>query len=122
MLLLSPLLFDVLDLLQPSRQGAVRLDQRDHSACPAGMVAGVDARSAVAVERFVEEDQVTPVRIRLELLPPAVHRLAPARLAVRPVTWVAQGHADEPDVGLVEHVGRSYHANTERRDDKIPTN
>jgi hypothetical protein len=116
LLLLSPLLFDVLDVLQPSRQDA------GHPASPAGMVAGADARSVVAVERFVEEDQLAPVRIRLELLPPAAHRLAPARLAVRSVTWVAQGRADEPDVGHVEHVGRSYHANTERRDDKMPTN
>src|SRR5262245_50492090 len=37
-------------------------------------MAGAKARAVVAVEVFVEQDQIAPVRVRLELLRTAVHR------------------------------------------------
>ena len=49
-------------------------------AGPAGLVAGAEPGAVVAVEVLVEEQQVPPVRIVLELLRAAVHR--PAALLV----------------------------------------
>src|SRR6185369_7865275 len=46
---------------------------------PAGLVARADPRSAVAVEVLVEQDEVAPVRILLELARSAVDRTAAVR-------------------------------------------
>src|SRR2546422_9064454 len=48
---------------------------------PAGLVAGPDARTVVAVEVFVEEDQVAPVRVTLKFLGPPVDGTAPVLVA-----------------------------------------
>src|SRR5437899_5386772 len=48
---------------------------------PAGLVAGPDARAVVAVEVFVEEDQVAPVRVTLKFLGPPVDGTAPVLVA-----------------------------------------
>src|SRR6266545_5588011 len=53
------------------------LQELGHEAGPAGLVTRADAGAVVAMEVFVEEDQVPPVRIGLEHLEAAVHR-APA--------------------------------------------
>ena len=51
-------------------------EQQRDGAGPAGLVAGADAGAVVAVEVFVERDQVVPVRVGLELLYSAVDRPA----------------------------------------------
>src|SRR5262245_45306349 len=51
---------------------AIHLDEPRDDARPAGLVAGADARAVIAVEEFVEQDQVAPVRISLEFLGRAV--------------------------------------------------
>ena len=48
--------------------------------CPAGLVAGAEARTLVAVKVFVEEDEIAPMRIVLEGVQFAKNRPA----AVRP--------------------------------------
>src|SRR5262245_30630627 len=49
------------------------LDHVGDEAGPAGLVARTETCAAVAVEVFVEEDQIAPVWIRLELAIRAVH-------------------------------------------------
>src|SRR5215471_7911693 len=51
-----------------------RLDRPRHQPSPAGLMAGADTGAIVTVEIFVEENQITPVRIILELCSVAVHR------------------------------------------------
>src|SRR5215471_15628177 len=46
---------------------AKHLYQAGHEAGPSGLMAGAQASSIVAVEVFVEEDVIAPVRIGLEL-------------------------------------------------------
>ena len=55
-------------------------DARDE-ARPPRLVAGAEAGAVVAVEVLVEEDQVAPVRVPLELLRPAVNG-SPAALVL----------------------------------------
>src|SRR5262249_8274882 len=65
-----------------SPRGASPLaDQRGHQARPAGLVGGAQALAGVAVEVFVEQDQVTPVGVLLELAAVAVDRAAALRVA-----------------------------------------
>ena len=52
-------------------------EQQRHGPGPAGLVAGADPGTVVAVEVLVEQQQVVPVGIALELLDPAEHRPAP---------------------------------------------
>src|SRR5262245_4255905 len=54
----------------------VLLKELGHKPGPAGLVAGAEAGASLAVEVLVEEDEVLPVRIRLERLEAAVHRPA----------------------------------------------
>src|SRR5437879_967716 len=57
--------------------GRGRRKQMHHAgdnAGPASLMAGAEAGPVVAVEVFVEQDQVTPVRVFLELLRAAVDR------------------------------------------------
>src|SRR5262245_11224794 len=51
-----------------------RLDRPRRQSRPARLMAGADARAIVAVEIFVEENQITPMRIVLELGCAPVHR------------------------------------------------
>ena len=65
-------------------QRRCRSPSRNSSATvpgPAGLVAGAEAGAVVAVEVLVEQQQVAPVRVGLELLDAAVHR--PAAVLVR---------------------------------------
>src|SRR6185436_16040528 len=52
----------------PRRMGAALLQQLGDEAGPAGLVAGPHAPAVVAVEVFVERDQVLPLRVVLEAL------------------------------------------------------
>src|SRR2546425_12166677 len=78
----------------PTRRGsrpsslAALLEQLGDQRGPARLVAGADAGTVVAVKVFVEEDQVLPVRVALELFGPAVDRA--------PTLGVAQEDAREP--------------------------
>jgi hypothetical protein len=58
-----------------------KVQQPCNRAGPAGLVARPDACPVVAVEVLVEQDQVAPVRILLELRGAAVHRAAAFRVA-----------------------------------------
>ena len=44
------------------------LDQSRHHTGPTGLMTGADAGAVVAVEIFLEQQMIPPVRIRLELL------------------------------------------------------
>src|SRR5262245_37592528 len=48
---------------------------------PAGLMAGAEAGAVVAVEVFVEPDEIPPVRVGLKLGDAAVHRPSPIRSA-----------------------------------------
>src|SRR5581483_5580762 len=56
---------------------AALLEELGHQRRPARLVARADPGAVVPVEVLVEEDQVPPVRIALELLGPAVDRPPP---------------------------------------------
>jgi hypothetical protein len=45
-----------------------------HAPGPAGLVARAKARSVIAVKVFIEQDEILPVGIGLELLGPPVYR------------------------------------------------
>ena len=57
------------------------VEQRRDEAGPPGLVAGAEPGAVVAVEVLVEQDQVAPVRIVLELRRAAVHRPPPVVVA-----------------------------------------
>src|SRR5215469_4363539 len=54
-------------------QASKNFDQRRHQPGPSGLVTGADAGAIVAVEIFVEQKIVPPVRVALELLSDAEH-------------------------------------------------
>ena len=60
---------------------AALLEEFRHQCRPAGLVAGPNARAVVAMEVLIEQQQITPVRILLELLRAAVDRPAAAAVA-----------------------------------------
>ena len=53
------------------------VEEAGDDARPTGLMAGPEAGSIVSVEVFVEQDQVTPMRILLELRGAPVHGAAP---------------------------------------------
>src|SRR6478609_2008426 len=53
---------------------AKELDQGRRQPGPSGLVTGADAGAVVAVEVLVEEDQVAPVRVGLELFAATIDR------------------------------------------------
>jgi hypothetical protein len=57
-----------------------QLDQRRDEPRPAGLVRGAQSGAVVAVEVLVEQDEVAPVRVGLELLRAAVDRAAPVAI------------------------------------------
>jgi len=59
-----------------SIQPAEDLDQCANQAGPAGLVAGPDAHTVVAMKVFVKQDIVFLVRISLEFLRSGIHRAA----------------------------------------------
>src|SRR4051812_44174285 len=59
-----------------TRRGAGQLNQVGDGSGPAGLMARADTRTIVAVEEFVEQDTVAPVRIVLELVCAPEHRPA----------------------------------------------
>ncbi len=65
-----------------------QVQQRSDQAGPSGLVAGAEAGAVVAVEVLVEQDQVAPVRIVLELGRAAVDR--------PPAVGIAQERARQP--------------------------
>src|SRR5262249_25485078 len=58
------------------RHGREQVHGPGDDAGPAGLVAGPEAGPVVAVEVLVEQDEVPPVRVGLELLGAAVDRAA----------------------------------------------
>ena len=75
-------------------------NQHRHRAGPSGLVAGPNARAIVAMEVLIEEYQVAPVWIGLELLRAAVDRPAPRGLAIGAAALAAQEGADDPPADL----------------------
>ena len=59
----------------------VLLNQFCHQRGPAGLVAGADAGAVVAVEIFVEGDQISEVRVGLKLFRAAKDRTAAVLVA-----------------------------------------
>src|SRR5215470_5035262 len=51
---------------------AVQLDEPGDQPGPSGLMARAETRAVVAVEVLVEQDVITPVRVRLELLRAAI--------------------------------------------------
>src|SRR2546426_5399088 len=77
---------------------------------PAGLVAGPDARAVVAVEVFVEEDQVAPVRVTLKFLGPPVDGTAPVLVAEEDSREAPRDLAgDRPQVEHGPGAGRARH-------------
>ena len=54
------------------------INQHRDTSRPTGLVTGAEPGAVVPVEVFVEQDQIAPVRIVLELVRPAVDRPSPA--------------------------------------------
>jgi hypothetical protein len=80
-------------------------------------MAGADAGAVVAVEVLVEEEEVAPVRILLELADPAVHRPAavlvaqedPAARMIRALTGIQIGPRQlelPPNMPVSDSAGR----------------
>src|SRR5256714_4006482 len=68
------------------------INQRGDEARPAGLVRSAEAHACVAVEVFVEEKEVAPVRVVLKFCVPAVH--GPSAFAVaREYTYESVGEA-----------------------------
>ena len=60
---------------------AALLEQLGYQAGPAGLVAGAEAGAVVAVEVFVEQDVIAPMRVGLELVGAAEHGTAAVLVA-----------------------------------------
>src|SRR5690348_15952873 len=73
---------------------AALFDQLRHETRPAGLVTGADARTVVAMEVLVEQDQIAPMRISLEFLLASVDR---------PPIRVAQKNSYEPAGNISGH-------------------
>src|SRR5262245_55152295 len=71
-------------------ENAEELDQPSDETRPARLMAGAQARAVVAVEVLVEQDQVAPVRVRLEFSGASVDG-ASALLVAQEQTREAQG-------------------------------
>src|SRR5829696_3759658 len=78
------------------------VNQRGDEPRPAGLVRGAEPHAGVAVKVFVEQDEVAPVRVVLELGVPAVGGAAPFGVA-RKQPYEAVGEAARH---LVELDGR----------------
>jgi hypothetical protein len=74
---------------------AVKLDKYGNESCPAGLVAGAQPGTIVAVEVFKEVDVVAPERITLEFFHTAIDG--------SPTNFVAQEDAGEPVSNLFAH-------------------
>ena len=75
------LLILYLGLFSAFKQGlrvkmSIDLNQPRDQAGPPGLVTGAESRAVVAMEVFVEEDVIMPMRIRLKFLHAAVHGTA----------------------------------------------
>ncbi len=75
---------------------------------PSRLVAGPEPRAVVTVEILVEQDQVAPVRIVLELGRPAVDRPLPI--------GIAQKRARQPADNLLRHLEQRHVAARNRSD------
>src|SRR5262249_43281281 len=82
------------DLLRHA--GLEQLQEAGDAPGPAGLVAGAEARPVVAVEVLVEQDQVAPVRVLLELPRSPVNR--------SPSISVSQEEVGEPTAYLLSHL------------------
>ena len=70
-------------LVSTTQLFAILLNQLCHQGGPAGLMAGTDARTIIAVEILVERNQVAPVRIVLKLLSAAEDRPPPVLIAAK---------------------------------------
>src|SRR5208282_3609669 len=66
---------------RPSRSLSALLDQLRHQAGPARLMAGAEPGAVVAVEVFVEGDQVLPVMVLVELVGAAKNCPAAVQIA-----------------------------------------
>src|SRR5437773_411577 len=95
---------------RPSGSFPALLDQLRDEPRPSRLVARAEAGAVVAVEVLVEEDEVAPVRVLLELLAAAVDRaaaVAPAQEDVREAARELRG--DLPQVQEPPRAGRELH-------------
>ena len=90
-----------IDIQNPRRIDAPeKIHEEGDQAGPPRLVAGSQPRSVVAVEVFVEQDEVAPVRIFLELLRPSIYR--------PPAILVAQESARQPALNLFRHLEQRH--------------
>src|SRR5215203_962429 len=75
---------------------AEQIEEHRGQTCPPGLMAGAQPRSVVTLEELIEEDQVAPVRILLELGGATVDRPASVR--------AAQERARQPARDLLGHL------------------
>ena len=84
-----------------------QVEQRRDEPGPAGLVAGAEPGAVVAVEVLVEEDQVAPVRIVLELRRAAVDRPPPIGVAQERAGQPARRSPAPPRTGSCARPTRS---------------
>ena len=82
-------------------QKAVQLDGLGDEPCPAGLMAGPEPGTIVAVEVLIEQYVVAPVRVGLELLCAAVDG--------SPAVFVAGEYPGEPVGDLLAHLEKIHH-------------
>ena len=92
---------------ETARMPAGQQEQQRHGPGPAGLVAGADAGAVVAVEVLVEQEQVVPVGIGLELLDPAEHRPAPVLVLGERASPAARRSRSRPRAGSARGPSRS---------------
>jgi len=80
---------------------AIKLDELGYQPGPAGLMAGAQSGTVVAVEVFVEQDVVTPVGIALESFRAAIHR--------PPAMLVAGEYPSEPVADLFANLEEVRH-------------
>src|SRR5258705_4693275 len=75
---------------------------------PAGLMAGADAGTIIAVKVFVEKDEVAPVRIALKKFAAASYRPAPFRIAQKNVNEPPRDFSSHlPEIGFRARVRRT---------------
>src|SRR5262249_26562216 len=78
------------------RGGREEMHEPSDNAGPAGLVAGAEAGSVIAMEVFVEQNQVAPVRVLLKLSGAAIDRT--------PAIFAAQKNAGQSARDLCSHL------------------
>ena len=102
-------LLDARESTLVSNARAVLLNQFGDNCRPSGLMAGTDTRAIVAMEIFIEQNKVAPVRIGLKFFRAAVHRPASleSRVNIRIKRWEISPATCHKLASLPDPVGHS---------------